>query len=80
MSKRRLWGESGMSSTEEPKPSVASSPSSVQPQSEQQLCRYGNGSSVSERDEYSDACRPIGMAVSRGLFREYGEGRIIFRF
>lgn len=75
MSKRRLWGESGRSSTEEPKQSVASSPSSVQPQGEQQLCRCGNGSSISERSEYSEACRSIGMAVPRGLLRGYGDRR-----
>lgn len=33
----------------------------------------GNGSSIFERSEYSEACRSIGMAVPRGLIRGYGD-------
>ena len=35
----------------------------------------GNGSSIFERSEYSEACRSIGMAVPRGLLRGYGDRR-----
>lgn len=35
----------------------------------------GNDSSISERSEYSEACRSIGMAVPRGLLRGYGDRR-----
>ena len=37
--------------------------------------RRGNGSSIFERSEYSEACRSIGMAVPRGLPRGYGDRR-----
>ena len=35
--------------------------------------RGGNGDSISERSEYGEVCRPVGMAVSRGLLRGYGD-------